>query len=118
MALEKVGVCGQNLKWFYSYLKDRSQYVEVNGRKSEEMSIQSGVPQGTVLGPILFTIFINDMLQRSEARTDAVTECFADDAMIYSTATTEQQAATQLNLALNDTAEWITQSDLVLNDKT
>ena len=116
-ALHKIGVCGQNLMWFFSYLKDWSQYVEMNGKKSEKLSIQFGVPQGTVLGPILFTIFINDMLRRSEASSDAVTECFADDAMIYSTGTTALQAVTLINSALKDTAEWIAQSDLVLNDK-
>ena len=57
------------------------------------------------------------MLRRSEASSDAVTECFADDAMIYSTGTTALQAVTLLNSALKDTAEWIAQSDLVLNDK-
>ena len=38
-ALHKIGVCGQNLMWFFSYLKDRSQYVEMNGEKSEKLSI-------------------------------------------------------------------------------
>ena len=51
------------------------------------MSIQSGVLQGTELGSTLFTVFINDMLQHSDARTDAVTESMAKDAMICSTAT-------------------------------
>ena len=115
--LHEIGINGANLKWFFSYLKDRAQYVEFDGKRSEQQSISSGVPQGTVLGPTLFTLYINGMLRRSESRPNAAVECFADDAMIFTRGTTVAEAVTELNIALSETADWIAQSDLVLNEK-
>ena len=91
------------------------QYVEWNGQQSERKLILSGVPQGTVLGPLLFTIYIDDLLQQMESRPEATVECFADDAMIYSCGKTLPEAVDQLNTALAHTTEWVKQSNLVLN---
>jgi len=77
--LQAFGVTGKVFEWIKSFLLDRDQYVAVNGVKSYVAKVLSGVPQGTVLGPILFIIFINDM---EECVTSSILRSFADDTRI------------------------------------
>ena len=74
--LEYYGIRGLPLKWFESYLKDRTQFVFINGSNSKTKSINTGVPQGPIPGPLLFLIYINDL---SRSIKHATTYHYADD---------------------------------------
>ena len=75
------GIKQQELKWFSSYLDRRKQAVLCHNKLSSFVDVACGVPQGSVLGPYLFLLFINDM---SQFTTDGcLTNLYADDSMIY-----------------------------------
>ena len=59
--LREMGITGKLWRWIYSFLTNRKQSVIVNGRRSNEMFVLSGVPQGSVLGPLLFLILVGDI---------------------------------------------------------
>ena len=78
--LEFYGVCGVALEWFESYLSCRSQFVQYNGYSSSSKYIKCGVPQGSILGPLLFLLYINDLCDVSKAFDFIL---FADDTNIF-----------------------------------
>ncbi|CAB4000594.1 Hypothetical predicted protein [Paramuricea clavata] len=79
--LANSGIGGNLLKWFQSYLTDRRQRVTVLGVTSKSLPVCSGVPQGSILGPALFLLYVNDLL---EAPTSSRAAMFADDTKIFS----------------------------------
>jgi hypothetical protein len=97
------GIKGTLLRWIQSYLADRKQRVIINGAKSEWGSIKAGVPQGSVLGPLLFLIFINDI-------TYVIRHCkirlFADDTCLYIEVDDPEEAAQALNADLSNIQTW------------
>ena len=86
--LEAYGISGSILNWIREFLCGRTQTVVVNGEKSKKAAVLSGIPQGTVLGPLLFVIYINDIL-------DGITSSgllFADDTKIFREVTSEEDS--------------------------
>ena len=78
--LENLGVRGILLNWFESYLSNRSQYVDHSGISSELKYIHCGVPQGSILGPLLFLLYINDL---SYVYSLLFSLLFADDSNMF-----------------------------------
>ena len=77
--LSKHGIKGNLLSWIKDFLSNRTQYVKINNSKSDECPVTSGVPQGSVLGPMLFIFYINDLPDVS----NVITMIYADDTKAY-----------------------------------
>ena len=108
LKLEHYGVRGPLLSWIGDFLAERSQKVTLEGTTSEEAAVTSGVPQGTILGPLLFLVYINDLpaCVSSEARL------FADDCLLYRTIKSQHDAdilQDDLNSLQRWEAKWLLQ---------
>ena len=99
--LEDYGIIGKIHKWIKAFLNERTQQVVVNGSFSSPAKVLSGIPQGTVLGPILFIIYINDLLDNISSKGLK----FADDTKIFRQITSKQDS-TLLQTDMNLLEEW------------
>lgn len=109
--LHEAGFSGNLLRWFRSYLSKRHQRVTVLGATSEELPVTSGVPQGSILGPVLFLLYVSDLPQ-------AISNCrvtmYADDTKI-SRQIKNSEDASLLQSDLNNLQIWSAASGLVFN---
>ncbi len=110
--LEHYGIRGSILKWFESYLSNRKQFVVFNGQSSDLKSISCGVPQGSVLGPLLFLIYINDLPNISDKLKFFL---FADDTNIYYEAENLKDLERVVNKELMWLNHWLSVNRLSLN---
>ena len=111
--LKYYGIEGTALRLFESYLNERQQYVDFDGTPSNYNRILTGVPQGSILGPLLFIIYINDIAQSSKHFNFII---YADDTTLCSTLKVNTDA-TQLNMELNNVSRWLNLNKLSLNVK-
>ena len=95
--LSLAGIKGQLLDWFSDYLDNRFQRVVVPGAQSDWIGIKAGVPQGFILGPLLFLIYINDIVED----IGSIIRLFADDTSLYLMFDNPIDAANVLNSDLN-----------------
>ena len=114
-------VCGTALKWFESYMSDRYFRVQASGEMSKWVSLRYGVPQGSVLGPLLFSIYttpMKDILQRHGVQYHK----FADDLQIYVTydpavPSEAERAQKQLHDCVDEISQWMIKMKLKLNQE-
>ena len=110
--LEHYGIREEALSWFQSYLTNRKQYVYLNGTCSEMRSISCGVPQGSVLGPLLFLIYINDLSNISKKLKFYL---FADDTNLFLESDDLSMLGRTMNKELEKLHEWLCINRLSLN---
>lgn len=114
--LNHYGIRGIANSWFRSYLKNREQFVSVDGCDSSKRFIKHGVPQGSVLGPLLFLIYINDL---PNILRNCKTNLFADDTCLLFDDIKLQLLETKVNFDLSNLSTWLKANKISLNeDKT
>ena len=100
--LKNIGIKGNVLNWIESFLTGRKQCVIVEGQQSRWKSVVSGIPQGSVIGPILFVCFINDLPTKVKYN---VCKLFADDCKLYGVVDLSSSTST-IQSDLNDLSNW------------
>ena len=111
MKLKKLGITDISLKWFTSYLSGRSQYTEINNSKSGELSIDISVLQGSILGPILFLCFINNL----HLTTWLLTLLFADDTAVIDSDIDLPVLISSVNSEIQKIANWFRANKMSVN---
>ena len=110
--LENYGIRGNNLKWIISYLSDRTQVTKANNTISESKRVVCGVPQGSILGPLLFLLYVNDL---PKCVNHSNVKLYADDTVIFDSDPIIENVYNRLQLSLDVFGMWCLQNKLTVN---
>jgi hypothetical protein len=106
------GVKGTELNWFKAYLSNRSQVVKCNTQLSDVRNVPVGVPQGSILGPLLFVLFVNDISQHVGLAT---ANLYADDTLIYCNGNTQKEVNEKLQSCVDKVSQWYLKNNIMIN---
>jgi hypothetical protein len=112
MKLQYYGIRGVTNTWIRSYLENRQQTVQVNNTKSNLNTVLLGVPQGSILGPLLFLFYINDLPKNV---LNSKITMFADDTSAIVSAKTERDSESKAHAAMQELEKWFHANKLILN---
>ena len=112
--LENYGIRGIALSWITSYLNNRKQFVQFNNVNSSENIIKCGIPQGSILGPLLFILYINDISNASNLLRFIL---FADDTNVYYSGKNTSDVNNVLNQEMEKVSDWLIANQLSINLK-
>ncbi len=110
--LKNIGFSAPVINWFTSYLSSRTAVTSINNIASTPKPVTVGVPQGSILGPLLFLIYINDLPQ---CLNHCKSILYADDTLLYYSAKTETELQDRINEDLNSLSKWLNTNLLTLN---
>ena len=105
---------GKELDWFTDYLFNRSQLIEINGHRSSKEPIQSGVPQGTIMGPLLFRMFYNDFTEHVH-HSEVI--MYADDTVMFYADKDPTQMIELLNEDMKTIHNYCIENELIVKTK-
>ena len=110
--LSHYGIRGTALEWITDYLSRRKQYVTYNGHDSDFLSISCGVPQGSILGPLLFILYINDLASASDILFPII---YADDSNLFIQGNNLSDMISKANGEMRKIVDWVNANQLCLN---
>ena len=116
------GICGSSLSWFESYLSCRTQFVSIKGYNSSNIPVQHGVPQGSCLGPLLFSLYTSPLFDLIRSHLPDM-HCYADDTQVYlsfkpGSISSEESAFSAIQSCISAIRSWLLTNKLLINTKT
>ena len=112
--LEYYGIAGNNLRWFENYLKDRQQFVSFEHNSTKKVTVTCGIPQGCILGPLLFLLYVNDLHHALKILTPIM---FVDDTNRFFLHSDINILLEIMNKELTNVSNWFNANKLSLNIK-